>query len=492
MFELRGYQQQLVAEAEGVMTAGGVPCIVCPTGGGKTVILAELARLAIARGERVVIVAHRQEIILQITGSLRKHLGSQVGIEVVTAGTRARWNRQITVGMVPTLARRLQHLAPLRGCTLIADECHHAGAASWAKVAHALAPARRAGLTATPIRPNGKGLGDEGGFTQLLIGPQPDELMAWGNLCRYKLFASPAAINADGLKKRGGDFITSEVERRVVAINGQIVPDWVRLNPTRASTITVAVSVAHAHELVELYRAAGIAAACVDGKTPKGQRDLLFRRFRNGELTVMVACAVIDEGLDVPEATVLQVTRPTASLRLWKQLVGRVLRPADGKDHAVIIDHTDNWKRLPLPDAPVKWELNSARQAIAQRRQLELDPVTNEVVVGPVVEIESTGAQLVEITPDVIANANPRTARRLFNERLSGELRQVKEGRLEVEALRPWLQRVAMLERGNLQGLAAALGLGDRWVESQLMLTGLVPASMTQATKAAQADWGKR
>ena len=166
-FELRDYQQCLISQAQEHLRIGGVPCIVAPTGSGKSVLLAELARLALERGERVVTVAHRHEIIIQIVKSLRAHLGTRVGIEVVTAGSTARWNRQITVGMVPTLARRTKHLGALAGCTLLQDECHHAGATSWVRVTEALRPGRRAGLTATPVRPNGNGLGDEGGFETL-------------------------------------------------------------------------------------------------------------------------------------------------------------------------------------------------------------------------------------------------------------------------------------------------------------------------------------
>ena len=486
-FELRDYQQALVNEAQEHLRTGGVPCVVAPTGAGKTVLLAELARLALERGERVVTVAHRQEIVLQIVKSLRAHLGTRVGIEVVTAGSTARWNRQITVGMVPTLARRTKHLGALAGCTLLQDECHHAGATSWVRVTEALRPNRRAGLTATPVRPNGSGLGDEGGFTALVLGPHADQLMAMGALCRYRLFAAPKSIDTKGLRKRAGDFATADLERKVIEISGQVVPDFLRFNPERRSTIAVGVSVQHAHQLAALYQAAGISAAVVDGETPTAQRNRIFADFRSGQITVLCACAVIDEGLDVPEATVLQVTRPTASLRLWRQLVGRVLRPAEGKTHAILIDHTDNWRRLPLPDARIEWELNPERQAKAERRQLELDPVTQEVVVGPPLEVESTGAQLQEITPELIAKARPAAARQMFNARYRQEALAVRQGEMRKDQLQPWLTRVAVLEPENLSDLAELMGMRPGWAEAQLMLNGALPAQRKAATKAAQA-----
>jgi superfamily II DNA or RNA helicase len=202
---------------------------------------------------------------------------------------------------------------------------------------------------------------------------------------------------------------------------------------------------------------------------------------------VLCACAVIDEGLDVPEATVLQITRPTASLRLWRQLVGRVLRPAPGKANAILIDHTDNWKRLPLPDARIEWELNPEQQAKAERRQLELDPVTDQVIVGPPLEVESTGAQLQEITPELIATARPAVARRMFNVRFGVESMMVRQGQAPRESLQPWLGRVAVLEPENLRELAVLLDLRPGWAEAQLMLNGALPAQQLAATKAAQA-----
>jgi len=202
---------------------------------------------------------------------------------------------------------------------------------------------------------------------------------------------------------------------------------------------------------------------------------------------VLVACAVIDEGLDVPEATVLQVTRPTASLRLWKQLCGRVLRPAEGKAHAILLDHTDNWRRLPLPDARIEWELNPERQAQAERRQLEVNPITQEIVVGPPLEVESTGAQLQEITPELIAKAKPQQARRMFNLRFLQEAQQVAGGEMDRDLLKPWLTRVAVLEPDNLRMLGRLLELAPGWAEAQLMLNGALPAQRAMATRAAQA-----
>ena len=226
------------------MLQGGVPAIVAPTGAGKTVMMAEAVRRAVARGEQILAVAHREEIIEQIARSIRKQVPRRTLIEVVRAGSKTPMRSQIIIGMVPTLSRRTHRLEHLKGCTLLQDECHHAGAKSWGDVTEAVAPRYRLGFTATPIRPNGKGLGDEGGFTELVIGLQPGELMELGALCRYRMIATPDQIDTSGLRKMStGDYSVEDMEREVKQINGDIVRDWRTFNPQGDRTIFVGVSV---------------------------------------------------------------------------------------------------------------------------------------------------------------------------------------------------------------------------------------------------------
>lgn len=486
MFTLRDDQRKLVDAADAALLRGGVPCVVAPTGAGKTVMLADLALRARARGERLLVVAHRGEIIEQLMTSLRRHLPRRTTFETIGAGSKARWDAEVTVAMVPTLARRLKPLAALSGCTMLMDECHHAGSSTWGAVAAAARPARRAGFTATPVRPNGKGLGDEGGFTELLIGPQPGELIEDGHLARYRMFAAPRQIDVKGVRKTGGDFNLADLEKRVVEINGCIVPDWMRFNPDRHRTIVVGVNVEHAHALAQLYNEAGVAAAAVDGTTAKGARAAIFNRFRRGELTVLAACAVIDEGLDVPEATCLQITRPTASIRLYRQLVGRVLRPSPGKTEALIIDHTDNWKRLPPPNAAIDWTLNAEEQKPRERRELEADEL-GEVREKQITEVATTGVELVEVTAELLERSTPAKARRLLNERAMAEIRG---GNAAV--LRPWLQRTAVLEEATLAALGQALGMPPNWARTQAMLNGWkAPLRRNAETRLAAASYGR-
>jgi len=214
----------------------------------------------------------------------------------------------VLVGMVPTLARRVGQLQT--GGVLIADEAHHMGAASWQRVREAVAPELLVGFTATPIRPDGRGLGDAG-FDQLIEGTPPKWLMEGGCLCQCELFAADSQIDTAGVRTVRGDYDVAELQERVAGIARPVAGTWQKLNTGRLPTLCVGVSVEHAKELTRTFRSAGITAMAVDGKTPTAQRDQAFADFHSGQLAELACCALVEEGLDVPEAGCLQLVRPT-------------------------------------------------------------------------------------------------------------------------------------------------------------------------------------
>lgn len=493
MFTLRDDQADLVNRGEATMLNGGVPAVVAPTGAGKTVMMAEAARRAVERRERIAIVAHRDEIIQQILRSVRKQVPRRTTIEVVRAGSKTSMQSQIIIGMVPTLARRTHRLGHLEGCTLFQDECHHAGSRSWEAVTEALAPRYRMGFTATPIRPNGKGLGDEGGFTELVIGLQPGDLMDMGALCRYRMIATPEQIDNSSLRKSStGDYSVEDMEEKVKEINGDIVRDWRTFNPNGDRTIFVGVSVDHAHAVSNMFREQGIPAEAVDGKTPKGERHAIFERFRSGATRVLCACAVVDEGLDVPEATVLQLTRPTASIRLYRQLCGRVLRPSPGKTLATIIDHTTNWKDLPPPDAAIQWDLCQERVEVEEPKTAKRDPDTGEVIQEALIvpvggpEITENGVELQDVTASLLLKARPNMARKIMNDRVRAA---INEGQAPAR-LRQFINMTAILDDEVIYMLGEAAMMPQGWSQGQIMLNLIQsPKQRDTATVRCQEDW---
>jgi superfamily II DNA or RNA helicase len=457
MLNLRSYQADLVDRTEQVMDAGNVPCVVAPTGAGKTIIAAELARRALERGENVLMACHRGEILNQLTMSVYRHIG--IVPQVISSANTTPLSR-VTVAMIPTLTRRQRWIEAMQGRTYILDECHHHIAPSYQRLLERLEVGKWCGLTATPVTPTGNGLG-RAGFNRLIEGPQPRWLMDNGFLCDYKLYGSSNEINTEGVHSRGGDFVVSELEERVVEVSGHILRDWRKYNPTGASTITVGISVEHAHQLTALYRGAGISAATVDGTTPKGARDRIFNDFRKGRITILCACAVVDEGLDVPEATCLQLLRPTKSLRLYKQLVGRVLRPAEGKEHAIIIDHGGSWREMPLPDEEIQWSLEERARPVREPRETaereEDDSIQRRV---RLVE-DNAPLQLINSQTALAERANMARAK------LHKMLALVERGVVPRASLRNHMRDAPYFSEAELHALQEAANLPANWADNQ-------------------------
>jgi superfamily II DNA or RNA helicase len=454
MFQLRDDQSRLSHLTVEHMLEGGAPCLVSPTGSGKTVMLAEIARRFREWGYQVILAAHRNVIIEQIAESCSRHIGEPIGFYSRKCMTE---DRGIVVTMIPTLARRMQAVRAYKGRVLLLDECHHISAPTYQKIIKEMSPSFFAGATATPVTPTGAGLG-KFGITKLILGPSPRRLMDEGSLCEYDMFAGDACIDTKGVPIVGGDYNKKVIEQRVIEVEGDFVRDLKAFNPQLQPTITVTVSIAHAHALAEEYRQAGITAEVVYDKTPEKDRDSAFERFRKRQLDVLVSVALVDEGLDLPEAVCLQLVRPTRSLRLWKQLIGRVLRTdrSNPFKRAIIIVHSDCWKFLPTPDLPIDWTLEG-KVALPS---MNMTVKNNKIVVNTEKPARIT-----------VAQGNSRTlkkidTRSIYEKEIDKRVRAAKKNLYLVEELnfcpsilRPWANNPEGLSVGQRRRIERALGL---------------------------------
>jgi superfamily II DNA or RNA helicase len=341
-------------------------------------MLAEITRLYREWGYQVMLAAHRNEIIKQLAASCSKHCEEPVGFYTADRTTE---DRGIMVTMMPTLARRREAVSTFRNRVFLLDEGHHIQAKTYQEIIREIQPAFFAAASATPITPTGAGLG-KFGITKLILGPQPKQLMDEGSLCKYKMFGGDdAVVDTAGVPTVGGDFKKDVIEERIVNVQGDFIRDLLHFNPDLHPTISVTISIEHAHILAKEYSDRGISAEVVIGKTSQRDRDYAFERFTAGDLKVIVSVALIDEGLDLPAATCLQLIRPTRSLRLWKQLIGRVLRtdPNNPDKVALIIDHGNCWQNLPLPHEPIDWTLEGKVKFKKSRLQLNKDKEVIEV-----------------------------------------------------------------------------------------------------------------
>lgn len=240
---------------------------------------------------------------------------------------------------------------------ILVHNCHHAVSPTYRGIIAARPNAKVLGTTATPARLDGRGLGEI--FDHMHIGPTVAWLTEHGYLASARVFAPPSAINVTGLHKRGGDFAKDELNARcdVPTITGDAVATYSRIC-NGVPAIAFCVSVMHAHHVASSFRDAGYRAAAVDGATDDRERKRLIDGLGNGAVQVLTSCDLISEGLDSPAVTAAILLRPTASLALARQQIGRALRPAPNKPAAIILDHCGNILRHGLPTEEIEWSLD--------------------------------------------------------------------------------------------------------------------------------------
>lgn len=352
MIPLRPYQEQVVERLRAALRQHRRVLLVSPTGSGKTVMFAFIAATASGKGHHVTILAHRQEITDQISRALT---GMGVRHGVVAPGRTATADA-VQVAMVQTLARRLDrpHQPP---ALLVVDEAHHAVAGSWAKIAAAWPQAHVLGVTATPERLDGRGLAEA--FDVLVEGPSVADLIAGRWLAAYRYLAPPTQVDLTGVHRRMGDYAVSELAAAMnrTVITGDAVEHYARHLAGRPA-IAFCASVAHAEAVAAQFRGQGWRAAAVDGAMEKGARRALIADLAAGRLSVLTSCDLISEGVDVPVVAGAILLRPTQSLALHLQQVGRALRPKPDGGEAVILDHVGNVARHGFPDDARAWSLD--------------------------------------------------------------------------------------------------------------------------------------
>ena len=362
---LRPYQQQLVTEIRGQYQLGHRSVLaVLPTGGGKTVCFSYIAQAAARKGNRVLILVHRAELLDQASRAMPVPHG------IIAANRGMDLSHAVQVASVQTVARRL-HLLPRDFFQLIViDEAHHTSAGTWDKTIQHFHAAKLLGVTATPIRGDGRGLG--GHYQVMVEGPTAQQLTDDGYLAPAKVLAPPG-FDSSGLRKRMGDFDTKDAEQRVGTIMGDCVGHY-RKHLDGQTAIAFCCSVAHAEATARLFQSAGIAAASIDGTMSSERRRDLLSELGTGRLKVLTSCALIGEGVDVPSVGGCILLRPTASVGLHLQMIGRCLRPQDDK-RAVVLDHVGNTLRLGHHLEPREWSLaGGAKQAREQALSVKVCP----------------------------------------------------------------------------------------------------------------------
>jgi DNA repair protein RadD len=376
---LRPYQTDVVAEIEKALAAGQRRLLlVAPTGSGKTVVFCEIIKRYVEQHKTVLVLAHRREIISQTSDKLRAN-GISHGI--IQAGIDPRPMASVQVASVQTLwmrAMRSQAMALPPADLLVVDECHHATAMTWRKIIESYPDAVLLGTTATPCRGDGRGLG--GIFEMMIQCPQVASLIEQGHLVRSRVYA-PVDPNLKGVRTVAGDYVESQLAERMdrAKIIGDIVTHWHKFGERR-KTVVFAVNVAHSIHLRNEFVRSGVRAEHIDGSTPKEERDAALARLASGDTDVIVNCMVLTEGFDCPDIGCIILARPTKKMGLYRQMIGRGLRPANGKTDAIILDHSGAVFQHGLPEDHVEWTLDPDRRAVAPAHHARLDHKVRSLV----------------------------------------------------------------------------------------------------------------
>jgi superfamily II DNA or RNA helicase len=315
--QLRPYQETIVSDLRRAYREGSRAVLLAsPTGSGKTAVFAYITEGAARRGNRVMILVHRQELLSQCSGALTD-LGVPHGM---IAPNRTMTYDPVQVASVQTLVRRLQKTPAPN--LIIVDEAHHAAAGSWRRIIEHYRKSLILGVTATPVRLDGQGLGVETGgyFDRMVLGPSVRELIEQGYLSRPVVYAPPVGADLAGVHRRFGDFVAKETAERMDKphITGNAVDHYLRICPN-APAIAFCSSVKHAEHMAERFRDAGIPSESLDGTLDDRMRRHRIMALADGRIRVLTSCDIVSEGTDIPVVTAAILLRPTQSTGLYLQ-----------------------------------------------------------------------------------------------------------------------------------------------------------------------------
>jgi len=357
--QLRPYQSTAIDGLRAAMRAGKKRVILySPTGSGKTEMAIALIKAAESKGKRVMFVANRIQLVGQSSRRLAK-AGLTHGV-IQGANSHNAWARTLVCSIQTLASRGFPEGIDL----IVVDEAHACGGTEAYRdlMRHAQCPV--IGLSATPFsRGLGKHYDDLGGalFEDIVSAATISDLIEQGFLVDVDIYA-PDEPDLRGVKITAGDYNEKQLGERVnvTRLIGNIVEQWKKLAGGK-QTVCFATNIAHSQNIVSQFVAAGVPAEHIDCFTEEEDRQAILRRLENGTTRVVSNVSVLAEGWDCPQVEVMILARPTKSLVRYIQMVGRVLRPAPGKDRAIMLDHSGTAKRLGFPTDDLPLELDDGR-----------------------------------------------------------------------------------------------------------------------------------
>jgi DNA repair protein RadD len=369
MSDMRDYQVAAVAGLRQSLAAGHKrPILQLATGSGKTRIAAEICKGASGKGKRVLFLAPRRELIHQ---AVKAFQGQGLDAGMIMAGERQSILLNLQVASFDTLharAIRSDRMKMPPADLVLVDEAHLSTAATRLDILNHYHDSIVIGLTATPARGDGKGLGAF--YDDIVTGPTIAELVDDGYLVPLRYYA-PTEPDLSKLKlDKDGDYQEKALGARMDTpkLIGDIVENWLRLARDRR-TVVFCVTCDHSRHTAEAFRAAGITAEHLDGETPKPERAAILARVSSGETQVLCNVFVASYGLDIPALDCAVLARPTKNIALYLQTVGRIMRTFLGKVDGLVIDHAGAVKENGFADDCVPWSLDDTKSVKEEKER---------------------------------------------------------------------------------------------------------------------------
>ena len=356
----RPYQLRALEKLRAAVRAGARRVLlVSPTGSGKTFVACESIQASLAAGKRVLVVAHRQELLNQFWSALYQR-GITAGL-IRADDERTDPACPVQLASVASLVRRDRPEADV----VWIDEAHRTPGESYRRILADYPKAIIIGLTATPCRLDGKPLREH--FDLMIEVARYSELIDAGHIVAPRVYAPRRGVDLSGVKRIAGDYAEGQLEKVMLRphVIGDVVAEW-KEHAENRSTVVFAVGVEHSRALTDSFRAAGIATVHLDAATPEDERAQTLLDLETGRIRVVSNVGILCEGWDQPRAKCAVLARPTLSMTLHMQTAGRICRPWEGVT-PVLLDHAGNVERHGLPHEYREWSLDEGTAKRAGR-----------------------------------------------------------------------------------------------------------------------------
>lgn len=337
-----------------------------PTGTGKTrlftSIISDIKAWSVLNSVncKILIIAHRIELIDQISESLERY---KISHGIIAGGRDRDLRKYVQVASIQTITHHsnIDAISDLNVGFIIIDEAHHSVARSYKKLWELFPTAKKLGVTATPWRMNNSGFTEV--YSKLITSKPIKEFISEGWLSPYNYYS----VKSNSLEQKRissitefdieGDFKTSALEREMdtLQIRARLLDSYLKLAKGKKGII-YSISRKHSEHICEEYKKAGINIVKIDSLTPRDERRLYVQRFKSGQIDIIVNVDIFSEGFDCPDIEFIQLARPTRSLVKYLQQVGRGLRPTAGKTNCIILDNVGSSNEFGLPDSDRDWD----------------------------------------------------------------------------------------------------------------------------------------